>query len=64
MLPARSSVVVRPRARAAVAFVLVEACEEVCEFLAGEVPVEGLGDLVVVALEVVQRACELAACAG
>jgi hypothetical protein len=56
--------VVRPRARAAVAFVLVEACEEVCEFLAGEVPVDGLGDLVVVALEVVQRACELAACAG
>ena len=41
------------------AFAFVEACEEVCEVVAGERPVEGFGDLVVVALEVVQRAGEL-----
>jgi len=38
--------------------VAVEACEEVCELLAGEVALEGFGDLVGVALEVVQRAGE------
>ena len=41
------------------AFAFVEAFEEVCEVLAGEVPVERFGDLVVVALEVVQSAGEL-----
>ena len=35
---------------------LVEAVEEVGEVLAGEVPVERLGDRVVVALEVVEGA--------
>ncbi|MBA3746804.1 MAG: hypothetical protein H0W96_04840 [Solirubrobacterales bacterium] len=32
-------------------FVFVEACEEVCELLAGEVPDERFRDLVAVALE-------------
>jgi len=39
-------------------FVFVEACEEVCELLAGEVPDERFRDLVVVALEVIQGAGE------
>jgi hypothetical protein len=39
-------------------FVFVEACEEVCELLAGEVPDERFRDLVVVRLEVIQGAGE------
>jgi hypothetical protein len=40
-------------------FAFVEACEEVREVVAGEGPVEWLGDLVVVVLEVVEGAGEL-----
>jgi hypothetical protein len=41
---------------------LVESVEELGEVLAGEVPVERLGDLVVVALELVQGSGDLGGC--
>jgi hypothetical protein len=43
-----------------VSLALVEAVEELAEVLAGEVPVKRLGDLVVMVLELVERAAAAA----
>jgi hypothetical protein len=59
VLLAGSSVVVGGECERRVAVVFVEAGEEVCEVVAGEGPVEGFGDLVVVVFEVVECAGEL-----